>query len=64
MYGGLVKFVVKPGMRSEFLEFLLWDAKVAKNTEPDTLRFDVWETSLEPERFQVLASDEPPPAYL
>jgi len=49
MYGGLVKFVVKPGMRSEFLEFLRWDAKVAKNTEPDTLRFDVWETSLEPD---------------
>jgi (4S)-4-hydroxy-5-phosphonooxypentane-2,3-dione isomerase len=40
-YGGLVKFVVKPGMRSEFLEFLRWDAKVAKDTEPGTLRFDV-----------------------
>ena len=47
MYGGLVKFVVKPGMRSEFLEFLRWDAKVAKDTEPGTLRFDVW-TSPEP----------------
>jgi hypothetical protein len=34
MYGGLVKFVVKPGMKSEFLEFLRWDAKVAKDTEP------------------------------
>jgi quinol monooxygenase YgiN len=48
MYGGLVKFVVKPGMRSEFLEFLRWDAKVAKDTEPGTLRFDVW-TSPEPD---------------
>jgi quinol monooxygenase YgiN len=48
MYGALVKFVVKPGMRSEFLEFLRWDAKVAKDTEPGTLRFDVW-TSPEPD---------------
>lgn len=48
MYGGLVKFVVKPGMRSEFLEFLRWDAQVAKDTEPGTLRFDVW-TSPEPD---------------
>ena len=49
MDGGLVKFVVKPGMRAEFLEFLRWDAKVAKDTEPGTLRFDVWETSPEPD---------------
>ena len=48
MYGGLVKFVVKPGMRAELLEFLRWDAKVAKDTEPGTLRFDVW-TSPEPD---------------
>jgi len=48
MYGGLVKFVAKPGMRSEFLEFLRWDAQVAKDTEPGTLRFDVW-TSPEPD---------------
>ena len=48
MDGGVVKFVVKPGMRAEFLEFLRWDAKVAKDTEPGTLRFDVW-TSPEPE---------------
>jgi (4S)-4-hydroxy-5-phosphonooxypentane-2,3-dione isomerase len=71
MYGGLVKFVVKPGMKSEFLEFLRWDAKVAKDTEPGTLRFDVWETSLEPdvvyvyeaykdvEAFEVHQSHEP-----
>jgi len=48
MYGGLARFVVKPGMRAEFLEFLRWDARVAKDTEPGTLRFDVWETELEP----------------
>jgi (4S)-4-hydroxy-5-phosphonooxypentane-2,3-dione isomerase len=45
MYGGLVRFVVRPEMRVEFLEFLRWDAK---DTEPGTLRFDVWETELEP----------------
>ena len=48
MYGGLARFVVKPGMRAEFLKFLRWDARVAKGTEPGTLRFDVWETKLEP----------------
>ena len=70
MYGGLVKFVVKPGMRSEFLEFLRWDAKVAKDTEPGTLRFDVWtspepdvvyvyETYTDEEAFEVHQNNEP-----
>ena len=59
MYGGLVKFVVKPGMRSEFLEFLRWDAKVAKDTEPGTLRFDVWETSPEPDVIRLRGLQRP-----
>ena len=43
MYGGLVRFVVKTGKRDEFLELLRWDARVANDCEPGTLRLDVWE---------------------
>ena len=43
MYGMLTRIVVKPGKRSELLEYLRWDAKVAKASEPGTWRFDVWE---------------------
>jgi autoinducer 2-degrading protein len=48
MYGGLARFVVKPGKRDEFLELLRWDARVAKDREPGTLRLDVWEVDGEP----------------
>ena len=48
MYGALMRIVVKPGMRSELLEFLRWDASVAKDREPGTCRFDVWEVEREP----------------
>jgi quinol monooxygenase YgiN len=48
MYGALVRFVVKPGKREEFLELLRWDARVVKDFEPGTLRFDVWEVEGEP----------------
>jgi len=43
VYGGLVRFVVKTGKRDEFLELLRWDARVANDCEPGTLRLDVWE---------------------
>jgi len=48
MYGMLTKIVVKPGKRPELLEYLRWDAEVAKANEPGTWRFDVWETEHEP----------------
>jgi (4S)-4-hydroxy-5-phosphonooxypentane-2,3-dione isomerase len=51
MYGILVKFVARPGRRDELVEFLRWDAAVAKDTEPGTLRFDVWEV---PEEFDAV----------
>jgi autoinducer 2-degrading protein len=47
MYGTLMRIVVKAGKRSEFLEYLRWDAEVAKDHEPGTLRFDVWEVETE-----------------
>jgi autoinducer 2-degrading protein len=43
MYGMLTKIVVKPGKRSELLEYLRWDVEVAQASEPGTWRFDVWE---------------------
>jgi quinol monooxygenase YgiN len=49
MYGTLMRIVVKPGKRAELLEYLRWDAEVAKNREPGTLRFDVWEVEAEPD---------------
>ena len=48
MYGMLTRIVVKPGKRSELLEYLRWDAGVARASEPGTWRFDVWETEREP----------------
>ena len=48
MYGGLARFVVRAGKRDEFLELLRWDAQVAKDSEPGTLRLDVWEVAGEP----------------
>ena len=49
MYGGLARFIVKPGKRDEFLELLRWDTRVARNSEPGTLRLDVWEVDGEPD---------------
>jgi autoinducer 2-degrading protein len=48
MYGMLTRIVVKPGKRSQLLEYLRWDAEVAGASEPGTWRFDVWETEREP----------------
>ena len=48
MYGALMRIAVKPGMRSELLDYLRWDADVAKDHESGTLRFDVWEVEREP----------------
>ena len=48
MYGMLTRIVVKPGKRTELLEYLRWDVEVARASEPGTWRFDVWETEQEP----------------
>jgi quinol monooxygenase YgiN len=48
LYGGLVKFVCKAGKRDEFLELLRWDTRVARESEPGTLRLDAWEAEGEP----------------
>ena len=48
MYGGMVKLVTQSGRTSEVLDFLRWDADIAKAHEPGTLRFDVWQRADEP----------------
>jgi quinol monooxygenase YgiN len=43
MYGKLLKLVAKPGMKNQVLDFLRWDAAVARDAEPGTRRFDIWD---------------------
>jgi len=43
MYGHMFKLVAKPGRKVDLIEFLRWDAEVARTDEPGTLRFDVWD---------------------
>lgn len=49
MYGGMIKLVARAGRTTELLEFLRWDAEVARAQEPGTLRFDVWQVPDEPD---------------
>jgi hypothetical protein len=42
VYGILIRLTTRPGKWDEVLDFLRWDADVARHSEPDTLRFDVW----------------------
>jgi quinol monooxygenase YgiN len=49
VYGGIVKLVARPEGKSALLDFLRWDADVAKTQESGTLRFDVWESTNEPD---------------
>jgi (4S)-4-hydroxy-5-phosphonooxypentane-2,3-dione isomerase len=49
MYGGMIKLVAHAGRKTELLEFLRWDAEVARAQEPGTLRFDVWQVPDEPD---------------
>ena len=44
-----MRIVAIPRMRPEWLDYLRWDAQVARDGEPDTLRFDVWEVEQEPD---------------
>lgn len=43
MYGAFFKVVAKPWKKRELVDFLRWDAEIAKAAEPGTLRFDVWD---------------------
>jgi autoinducer 2-degrading protein len=49
VHGHLIRLDAKPGKRGELIDFLRWDADVARTTEPGTLRFDVWAVPGEPD---------------
>jgi quercetin dioxygenase-like cupin family protein/quinol monooxygenase YgiN len=53
MHGTFFKIVAKPGKRDELVEFLRWDAEVARVSEPETMRFDVWQVPGDAEAFFV-----------
>jgi quinol monooxygenase YgiN len=63
MYGVLVKIVTKPGKRDQLLEFLRWDAAVARAAEPRTLRFDVWDVPDQPDAVYLYEAYENPDAF-
>lgn len=47
VFGYLLRVKVRPGMIDEMVEFVRWDANVARDSEPGTLRFDVWRSATE-----------------
>lgn len=49
MVGSLVRFQTKPGKRDEFLEIVRWSARLARESEPGTLRLDAWIVDGEPD---------------
>ena len=51
--GRAYQIIHRDGRRAELLEFLRWDAEVARVQEPGTLRFDVWDVPDEPDAFYV-----------
>jgi len=42
MFGILFRVEAKPGKYQELIEFLTWDGKVCRDTEPTTLRFEFY----------------------
>ena len=48
MQGMFFRVRAKEGRKAELLAFLKWDAEVARQTEPGTLRFDVYEDPADP----------------
>ena len=50
-------------MRSELLDYLRWNAKAARDLEPGTLRFDVWEVEQEPDVVYLYEAFRDMPAF-
>jgi quinol monooxygenase YgiN len=49
MIGMLLQLTVKKGKLQELTQFLEWDAEVARDKEPGTLRFDVYQSGEDPD---------------
>jgi (4S)-4-hydroxy-5-phosphonooxypentane-2,3-dione isomerase len=43
MFGILLKIEAKPGKHQELIDFLAWEAKVCREEEPGTLRFEFYQ---------------------
>src|SRR6266566_7490202 len=43
MFGILFRAEIKPEDRADFINFIKWDIQVAKEREPGTLRFDLYQ---------------------
>jgi|SRR4051794_25519057 autoinducer 2-degrading protein len=44
-----MRFVTKPGKRDDFLDIVRWSARVARDSEPGTLRLDAYLVEGEPD---------------
>jgi (4S)-4-hydroxy-5-phosphonooxypentane-2,3-dione isomerase len=53
MFGILFKVKVKPEKRQAFIDFIKWDIQVAKEREPGTLRFDLYQDPADENAFFV-----------
>ncbi len=63
MYGILIKIFAKPGKMGQLLEFLRWDAAVARAAEPGTMRFDVWGVPGQPDSIYLYEAYTDPDAF-
>ena len=63
MYGAFWHAVVNPGKKQALLEFLDWDVQVAKETEPGTVSFDVYQDPENPDGVYVYESYRDEPAF-
>jgi quercetin dioxygenase-like cupin family protein/quinol monooxygenase YgiN len=63
MYGMFLKLVAKQGKRDQLLEFLRWDAAVARAAEPCTIRFDVWDVPNQPDAVYLYEAYTNPEAF-
>ena len=63
MYGAFWHAVVNPGKKQELLDFLEWDVQVARESEPDTVSFDVYQDPENPDAVYVYESYRDEPAF-
>jgi quinol monooxygenase YgiN len=49
MYGVFWHATAKPGKMQELLDFLEWDLRVARDSEPGTMSFDVYSDAEDPD---------------
>lgn len=63
MYGAFWHAAAKPGRKQEFLDFLEWDVQVAREAEPGTVSFDIFQDPENPDAVYVYESYRDEPAF-